>query len=121
MTNTIRLNCPKFITLIGSKKDANDAFIWPGFGENVRVLEWIFNRCGGEADAIKTPIGNVPKSLNLSGTKLAENEMKQLFHVDINAWKKEVEEIKEYFAIFGDKLPSRIKEELSKLEDRLNG
>jgi phosphoenolpyruvate carboxykinase (GTP) len=103
------------------RKDENGKWLWPGYGENSRVLEWVFNRCAGSADAVKTPIGYLPQtgSINLDGVDVSDDEMKYLLAVDVDAWQKEVELIKEHYEKFGDKLQQGLKDELAALEERL--
>lgn len=103
------------------RKDENGRFIWPGFGENSRVLKWIFERVNGGADAEETPIGLVPAegALDVEGLTIDKEQLASLFHIDKEAWKEEVEELRGYFKIFGDKLPEGIEEELDDLEKRL--
>ena len=95
------------------RKDADGNFIWPGFGENIRVLKWIFERTDGTADANETPIGRVPKKLD------TDIPLDDLLNVDVEAWKKEHEELTDYFQMFGDRLPQGIQEELDNLKERL--
>ncbi len=96
-------------------------WLWPGFGENSRVLKWIFERTEGKPHAIRTPIGFLPEkgALDLSGLSLPEKSIQELFHVDLNEWKKEVDELRSYFKIFGNRMPQGIIEELNALEKRL--
>lgn len=101
------------------RKGANGQFIWPGFGENSRILKWIFERTSGSDNAIKTPIGNIPKELDISGLSIEHEKFKHLFDVDINLWEKEVQDIRKYFAFFGERLPPRLLEELNALAQRL--
>jgi phosphoenolpyruvate carboxykinase (GTP) len=101
------------------RKDAAGKFLWPGFGENIRVLEWIFERTAGRAEAAMTPIGYVPKRLNLSGLEVSQQQLQELLSIDPEAWKKEVEELKNYFSLFGTHLPEGIAEELSDLQERV--
>lgn len=104
------------------RKDEEGKFIWPGFGENSRVLQWVFERVNEGADAEETPIGNVPKidALDVNGLNIDQDKLRSLFDVNKEDWKKEVQELREYFKIFGDKLPKGIEEELNNLEKRLN-
>jgi phosphoenolpyruvate carboxykinase (GTP) len=104
-------------------KGEDGAFLWPGFGENSRVLKWIFERCAGNASAQMTPIGHlpIPQTLDLSGLRLASGALEQLFAVDKTAWKREVEELTTYFSLFGPKLPQKIWDELAALKQRLSG
>ena len=112
---------PKIFYVNWFLKDADGNFLWPGFGENGRVLKWIFERLEGTADAIHTPIGYLPTldSLDLEGLHLKPEAFKPLLEVDHNAWLSEVEELRNYYRIFSDKFPSLLLQELEKLEDRL--
>ena len=113
---------PKIFYVNWFRKDENGNFIWPGFGENIRVLKWIFERTESNNDkAVKSEIGYIPEkgAIDISGIDISENEMEMLFSIDKDKWKAEVEDIEEYFKIFGDKLPEGLKEELSTLEKRL--
>ena len=113
---------PKIFYVNWFRKDENGKWLWPGYGENSRVLEWVFNRCAGSQDAVETPIGFLPQlnSINCDGLDISENEMKELLTVDVEAWKKEVGLIKEHYEKFGDKLPQGLKDELAGLEERLS-
>lgn len=112
---------PRFYYVNWFQKDEKGKFIWPGFGENIRVLKWIFERCNGQAEADATPIGNLPKkdSLDVNGLNFSEEDFERLFAVDSSLWQEEVKELADYFKLFGDKLPKGIKEELAALETRL--
>jgi phosphoenolpyruvate carboxykinase (GTP) len=103
------------------RKDENNKFIWPGFGDNIRVLKWIFERLDGKDIADETAIGYVPKegSIDLSGITVSKKNMKELLAVDKEEWLAEVKEIREYYKIFGDRLPEELTEELNALEERL--
>jgi phosphoenolpyruvate carboxykinase (GTP) len=105
------------------RKDKKGGFLWPGYGENARVLQWICDRISGQAQAIDTPIGRLPAedALDLSGLELAPATLDQLLAVKIEDWKAEVRLIKEHFETFGDKLPQSLWEELAQLEERLKG
>jgi phosphoenolpyruvate carboxykinase (GTP) len=103
------------------RKDDEGSFIWPGFGENSRVLEWVFRRCGGEADAVETPIGLVPGAgdLNTEGLEISADEVAELLKVDPAEWKVELPGMREHFARFGEQLPDELHEQLADLERRL--
>lgn len=107
---------PKIYAVNWFGKDAEGKYIWPGFGENSRVLKWIFERSQGKASAKKTPIGSIPEALDLEG--LAVNP-KALFHIDKEAWLKEAEELETYFKLFGPTLPKQLANELANLRTRL--
>ena len=112
---------PKIYYVNWFRQNAQGEWLWPGFGENCRVLKWIFERTASADNGVETPIGYLPKeeALDVSGLDLAPETLKELLAVDKEAWKGEVEELKDYFKIFGDKLPDGIKEELQALEARL--
>ncbi len=103
------------------RKDAAGKFLWPGFGENVRVLKWIFERTSGSADAKQTPIGFLPTvdSLDVSGLNVSKESLRQLLDVDAAAWKEEVKELTAYFSLFAAHLPQGIHDELALLQARL--
>ncbi len=114
-------NPPKIFNVNWFRTDENGSFIWPGFGDNLRVLEWIMGRCFDEADATETAIGYVPKAedINLEGLDFSIDALKGILNVDKDLWKEEVAGIKEFYAKFGDKLPAKLKEELANLEANL--
>ena len=101
-------------------KDGN--FIWPGFGDNMRVLNWIIDRCEGKADATETAIGYVPKpeDIDLTDLDMDIETLRSILKVDKDVWTKEAAEIEEHYKKFGDKLPKELNDELASLESRLN-
>ena len=103
------------------RKDGNGRWLWPGYGENSRVLAWMCQRVDGEIGAEETPIGLIPKpgDLDLSGLTVGDEDMKELLKVDTAAWKAEIPDVEEYFAQYGDRLPARIKAQLEALKKRL--
>jgi phosphoenolpyruvate carboxykinase (GTP) len=103
------------------RKDANGKFVWPGFGENSRVLKWIVERLAGKAAAHETAIGNVPtrESLDLDGLDLTDDQIELLLTVDNDAWRSEAEQIAPHYERFGDHLPQPLWDELDKLNKRL--
>lgn len=113
---------PKIFNVNWFRTDSEGHFIWPGFGDNMRVLDWILKRCEETVDADETAIGYVPKpeDINLEGCSVDEETLKGLLNVDTETWKKEAEGIKEFYKKFGDKLPKELEEELASLESRLN-
>lgn len=113
---------PKIFNVNWFRTDSEGHFIWPGFGDNMRVLDWILKRCEETVDADETAIGYVPKpeDINLEGCSVDEETLKGLLNVDIETWKKEAEGIKEFYKKFGDRLPKELEEELAALESRLN-
>src|SRR3954462_6903723 len=112
---------PRIFYVNWFRKDADGKFIWPGFGENSRVLEWVFRRCDGEAEAEETPIGLVPAkgSLNVEGLDLSAEALEELLRVDADAVKAELVQVHEHFAKFGDNLPSEPRAQPDALEERL--
>ncbi len=113
---------PKIFYVNWFRKNGDGKFMWPGYSENSRVLKWIFERCDGTAKAVDTPIGKLPAegSIDVSGLKVAPDDMKELTKMDKEGWKAELPLIKEHFATFGSKLPKALNEELAALEKRLS-
>ncbi|MBV9292511.1 MAG: phosphoenolpyruvate carboxykinase (GTP) [Frankiales bacterium] len=103
------------------RKDSNGTFIWPGFGDNSRVLKWIVERLDGRADAAETAIGNVPtaEALDLSGLDLTDEQLAILLTVDNDAWREEAGKIGDDYAKFGDRLPEQLRAQLDALKSRL--
>ncbi len=103
------------------RQDEQGKFLWPGYGENSRVLKWIFQRVDGKAKAEETPIGLLPArgELDLTGLNLPPENLEKLLHIDVDGWLAEVPLIREHFAKFGLHLPAGMKEEVDKLEKRL--
>lgn len=99
------------------QKDAGGKFLWPGFGENSRVLKWIFERENGKAEAVDSPIGRLPKTLDLQGIESVP--IQQLLEVDRAAWMKECDALAEYFKMFKDRFPQKLGLELNALGRRL--
>lgn len=103
------------------RKAADGRWLWPGFGENSRVLKWIVERSTGQAEALKTAIGWVPtkETLDLVGCNVSDRDIEELLEVDVSGWINELQSIKEYFSRFGSHLPEGIREELAAFERRL--
>jgi phosphoenolpyruvate carboxykinase (GTP) len=112
---------PKIFMVNWFRKDAEGDFLWPGFGENSRVLAWVFERCDERGGAEETPIGLVPSgdALDTSGVDLPEGAMQKLLRVDPGEWREQLPRLHEHFAQFGDKLPDELAEQLKALERRL--
>jgi phosphoenolpyruvate carboxykinase (GTP) len=112
---------PKIFMVNWFRKDEGGKFIWPGFGDNSRVLAWIFRRCDGEADAVETPIGLVPApgAIETGGLELSAAEMEELLKVDPEEWKTQLPQIQQHYASFGDALPEELRAQLEALEERL--
>jgi phosphoenolpyruvate carboxykinase (GTP) len=103
------------------RRDASGKFLWPGYGDNSRVLKWICERVEGRGEAVDTPIGKLPApgALDLSGLDLDPADLEDLLRVDVNDWLSEVPLIREHFARFGNTLPEELVQELTRLEERL--
>lgn len=114
-------NPPKIFRVNWFRQDESGNFLWPGFGENLRVLRWIIERCKGKGSAIETPIGFVPSagSIDLDGLEISYQTMEELTHVDKEGWYEELESQTEWFRQFGYTLPLEIWEEHEALADRL--
>ena len=115
---------PKIFNVNWFRTDDEGHFIWPGFGDNMRVLDWIIERAEGKADAVETAIGYEPKpeDINVEGLEsegITTETIKNLLSVDKEYWKEDVKGIKEFYAKFGDKLPEEMKKQLAALEERL--
>jgi phosphoenolpyruvate carboxykinase (GTP) len=112
---------PKIFYVNWFRQDENGKFLWPGYGENSRVLKWIFERCDGKVGAQDTAIGRVPApaDLDTGGLDLPADKLAKLLNVDVEGWLAEVPRIKEHFAKFGDRLPKGLKDEVAGLEQRL--
>ncbi|EOS65550.1 MULTISPECIES: phosphoenolpyruvate carboxykinase (GTP) [unclassified Anaerotruncus] len=113
---------PKIFNVNWFRTDDEGHFIWPGFGDNMRVLNWIVDRCEGKADAVETPIGYEPKpeDIDTEGLDIDLDTLKGLLNVDKDLWKEEAKGIHEFYAKFGDKLPKELEAELANLEANLN-
>jgi len=118
-----RTKLPRIFLVNWFRKDADGKFIWPGFGENSRVLEWICRRCEGEGETVETPIGLVPAEgeLDTSGLELSREEMAELLRVDPGLVGEQLAQVKEHLARFGDRLPEELGEQLAALERRVDG
>jgi phosphoenolpyruvate carboxykinase (GTP) len=112
---------PKIYYVNWFRKDSSGKWLWPGFGENSRVLKWIFERVSGEGKAVKTPIGNMPTAdaIDTKGLDVSESEMAELLKVNKDEWLKEVASIKEHYKKFGESLPKELNAQLAALEKRL--
>jgi phosphoenolpyruvate carboxykinase (GTP) len=112
---------PKVFMVNWFRKDEDGRFLWPGFGENSRVLAWIFERCEGTASAERTPIGLVPAdgAIDTAGLDLRPDDMAKLIEVDPEEWRAQLPQIKEHYARFGERLPTNLRAQLEALESRL--
>jgi phosphoenolpyruvate carboxykinase (GTP) len=112
---------PKIFFVNWFRRDDDGRFLWPGFGENSRVLKWVFERVNGDADAIDTPIGKLPtkESLDTDGLEIDQADLDTILSVDVDGWKSAVPQIREHFARFGDRLPAALNVEVDTLETKL--
>ena len=112
---------PKIFNVNWFRTDDEGHFLWPGFGDNLRVLEWIMKRCFNETDAVETPIGYVPRvdDINLDGTDVSRETLAGLLTVDKELWQEEARGIREFYGKFGSKLPAELARQLDVLESNL--
>jgi phosphoenolpyruvate carboxykinase (GTP) len=103
------------------RKNAAGKWLWPGYGENSRVLEWVFKRCNGKGGAVQTAIGFVPTAdaISTEGLDVSADDLTELLTVDVEEWRREIGPIEEHLAQFGDRLPGALRDELAALEKRL--
>ena len=120
---TDKENLPKLFWVNWFQKDDAGKFIWPGFGDNSRVLKWIIERVEGQVDAVDTAIGRVPThgSLDVDGLGLTEEHVHRLLDVDEDRWRAEIPLIEEHYDFVGERLPAALRDELENLEKRLAG
>jgi phosphoenolpyruvate carboxykinase (GTP) len=113
---------PRIFLVNWFRKDADGNFIWPGFGENSRVLEWVFRRCDGDVDAVDSAIGRVPltEDINTDGLDLAEGDLDHLLEVDLDELGQQLPQVEEHLARFGSRLPAEIQAQLDALKQRLD-
>ena len=111
-------NPPKIFNVNWFRQGENGEFLWPGFGDNMRVLDWILKRCAGEADAQETAIGYVPyaKDIDLEGLDMTAEDLEKILYIDKARWSAEADEIAGYYEQFGDRLPKELKESLATLK-----
>ena len=121
-TKTDADKLPKIFYVNWFRKDANGKWLWPGFGENSRVLKWIVERVNGVGKAVSTAIGYMPTpdAIDVEGLKVSKEDMEELLKVNKDEWLKEVASIREHYAKFGDRLPKELVAQLDALEKRLN-
>jgi phosphoenolpyruvate carboxykinase (GTP) len=120
-TKTEESKLPKIFYVNWFRKDQNGKWLWPGFGENSRVLKWIVERVSGEGKAVKTPIGYMPTedAIDTAGLDVSASDMAELLKVNKEEWLAEVASIREHYAKFGEKLPKELANQLDALESRL--
>ena len=119
--NTDASKLPKIFYVNWFRKDADGGWLWPGFGENSRVLKWIVERVSGKGQAVETPIGYLPTdgAIDISGLDVTDNQMEELLNVDVEEWLNEIASIREHYARFEETLPEALSDELAALEARL--
>jgi phosphoenolpyruvate carboxykinase (GTP) len=115
------VNPPRIFHVNWFRTDSKGRFIWPGFGENLRVLEWILNRCNNKVKARETPLGFIPflEDIDMAGLRLRGGALEKLFTIDKKQWLKELGQQKEFLGIFSDRLPDEIMQEYKALKKRL--
>jgi phosphoenolpyruvate carboxykinase (GTP) len=114
-------NLPRIFQVNWFRRGKDGGFLWPGYGENLRVLKWIVGRVNGEAEAVETPIGYVPApgSLDMNGLDLPQGAIEELLHVNREGWLKEVRSSEDFFKTFGDRFPKALWREYRNLIARL--
>ncbi len=112
---------PKIFYVNWFRKDENGRFIWPGYGDNIRVIKWILERIDEKGDYVETPIGILPAkgAIDISGLRISNENLDKILSINKEEWFKEVQEMREYYKIFGNRLPNQLVEELNKIEERL--
>ena len=116
-------NQPKIFNVNWFRTDDEGNFMWPGFGDNLRVLEWILDRCEDKVDAVETPIGFVPKAedINIEGLNgVTKADIEELLAIDKESWKKETEGIEQFYTELGERVPKELWNELSELKAKLD-
>jgi phosphoenolpyruvate carboxykinase (GTP) len=113
---------PKIFYVNWFRRGDDGRFLWPGYGENSRVLAWVFDRVNGNGDAVESPIGWLPApgAINVEGLDIADTDMAELLKVDAEEWRAEVPSIEEHYSTFGGRIPDALKDELAGLEKRLS-
>ena len=113
---------PRIFHVNWFRRDADGRFLWPGFGENLRVLRWIIDRCEGRVGAVQSPIGYLPEpgAIDVSGLEISPRTMEELFAVDRGQWREEMESIGDYFSSYGDRIPQRLRAEHARVLSALS-
>jgi len=112
---------PKIFQVNWFRQDENGKYLWPGFGQNLRVLQWIVDRSRGRGAAVETPVGFLPdpKAIDTAGLGVGEEAMRDLLTIDTEAWLAEMEEEAAFFGLFGNRLPEDLRREMAAQEKRL--
>ena len=113
---------PKIFYVNWFRRAQDGHWLWPGFGENCRVLKWVCERCDGEGGAVETPIGLLPTddAIDTAGLDVPADDMQELLRVDLSEWKEKIALFRDHFAKFGDKIPAELVKQLDALDARLN-
>jgi Phosphoenolpyruvate carboxykinase (GTP) len=121
MGDKLKNKAPRIFYVNWFRKTPEGRWLWPGFGENSRVLKWMCERVEGKVDAVKTPIGLLPAidDLDMKGLSISAQDIKDLLKVDMDAWRAEIPDIEKHFAQFEDRLPDRLKKQFEALKGRL--
>jgi phosphoenolpyruvate carboxykinase (GTP) len=114
-------NAPRIFYVNWFRKSSDGKWLWPGFGDNSRILKWMCQRVEGAVGAVETPIGLMPREgdLDLAGLDISAADLKELLRIDGDAWRAELTDIEKSFAQFGDRLPGRLRKQLDDLRRRL--
>src|SRR5690606_999020 len=122
MGETLGEHAPKIFQVNWFRKGDDGRYLWPGFGENSRVIDWVIRRVDGDVEGRRTPIGIVPaeNELNLDGIEVPAADLEELFEIDPASWLEEADLTEEFFARFGEKLPVQLRDELTALRQRLS-
>jgi phosphoenolpyruvate carboxykinase (GTP) len=114
-------NLPEVFTVNWFRKNENNKFMWPGFGENMRVLEWIVNRVSGNVNARSTAIGDMPiiDDFNFKGMDFNKSDLAELLNVDPKGWENEIKDIKQHLDSYGERVPADLYLELNKISDNI--
>jgi len=112
---------PKIFYVNWFRQDEKGNYLWPGYGENSRVLEWVFERVSGRGEAVETPAGWVPApgAIDIEGVDVSKEDLEELLRVDDDEWRAEVPLIRRHYAVFGDRLPDELTRAVDALEKRL--
>jgi phosphoenolpyruvate carboxykinase (GTP) len=113
---------PRIFMVNWFRKDDEGRFLWPGFGENSRVLAWVFRRCDDQAEAVDTPIGRLPAegALPTEGLQVAPEDLAELLRFDPEAWKAQLPQVRDHLAGFGDRLPDALRSQLARLKEQVD-
>jgi phosphoenolpyruvate carboxykinase (GTP) len=113
---------PRVFNVNWFRRGADGKFLWPGYGENLRVLRWVLDRCAGKGEAVRTPIGYLPAvgAIDTKGLPVTSESMAALTAVDGPAWRQEIKEIEAYFAKFGSRMPKALLDEAARVHKELD-